>query len=290
MQISVIIPSYNRGHIIQRAIDSVLAQTYLPNEIIVIDDGSTDNTVDSLQEKYSQSLSGITIPKIKILLLSHRGVSAARNAGVATACGEWVAFLDSDDAWQPDKLQEQVKLLSQSLDQSLEQSPTYHLCHTNEIWIRDGRRVNPMDKHQKRGGHIFPHCLPLCCISPSSVLINKSIFCELGGFDESLPACEDYDLWLRFCARYSVLYLDQPLTIKYGGHADQLSRQYWGMDRFRIQALDKLLRSGVLTAKDHALAKAMRDKKIMIYLQGARKRNKVNEIEYYEQLLAQPTG
>ena len=104
-----------------------------------------------------------------------------------------------------------------------------------------------MHKHAKAGGWIYTHCLPLCAISPSAVLIHRSIFDCVGLFNEQLPACEDYDLWLRICARFPVHFIPEPLIIKYGGHDDQLSRRYWGMDRFRIQALEDILASGVLT-------------------------------------------
>ncbi len=100
------------------------------------------------------------------------------------------------------------------------------VCHTDEIWIRNGRRVNARKKHGKKGGWIFQHCLPLCAMSPSSIMIHRDVFTALGGFDERLPACEDYDLWLRITARYPVLFTRQPLIEKYGGHDDQLSRKY----------------------------------------------------------------
>ncbi len=161
------------------------------------------------------------------------------------------------------------------------------VCHTDEIWIRNGRRVNARKKHGKKGGWIFQHCLPLCAMSPSSIMIHRDVFTALGGFDERLPACEDYDLWLRITARYPVLFIRQPLIEKYGGHDDQLSRKYWGMDRFRIRALEKILATDSLNADDHLAAVAMLREKAGIYLQGAIKRGKSAEIGYYRQLLKQ---
>ncbi len=178
--ISVIIPTYNRAHTLSRALDSVLAQTHPADEVIVIDDGSTDSTVELLQNSY---------PNVTLIQQQNRGVSAARNSGIRASHSEWVALLDSDDEWLPDKLNKQLALVSQQ--------PEYKIIHSDEIWIRYGVRVNQMKKHIKKGGWIFQDCLPLCAISPSAVMIHRSVFDDVGLFDESLPACEDYDLWLR---------------------------------------------------------------------------------------------
>lgn len=259
--VAVIIPTYNRRPVLPRALDSVLAQTLPASEVIVIDDGSTDAT-ESLVAGY---------PDVIYFRQPNRGVSAARNAGIAAASSEWVAFLDSDDEWLPDKLQKQLS--------ASEHNPQYPLIHSDEIWIRDGVRVNQMDKHTKAGGMIFERCLPLCAISPSAALVRRSLLQELGGFNETLPACEDYDLWLRICAQHPVLYVDEPLLNKYGGHADQLSRQHWGMDRFRVRALDELLQSGVLESGQATAARSMLLEKSTILLQGARKRDNRELIE-----------
>lgn len=175
-----------------------------------------------------------------------------------------MAFLDSDDEWLPRKLERQCAALARA--------PQYRICHTDEIWIRRGRRVNPRRKHAKPGGEIFLHCLPHCVISPSSVVIHRSLIEQTGGFDEHLPACEDYDLWLRICALHSVLYIPEAQLVKYGGHEDQLSRRYWGMDRFRIRALEKLLDTDSLTLKYRVATLHMLLQKIEILCNGARKR------------------
>lgn len=266
--ISVIIPTYNREHVITRAIDSVLAQSYPAKEIIVVDDGSDDRTATLINDNY---------PQVVYLKQENRGVSAARNSGIKAARSEWLALLDSDDEWLPDKLQKQISVLTEQ--------PEYRISHSNEIWIRNGIRVNQMKKHQKYGGHIFQHCLPLCAMSPSSVVIHHSVFEEVGPFDESLPVCEDYDMWLRMAALYPVLYLDEPLLVKYGGHADQLSRQYWGMDRFRIKSIDKVLSLNRLNTADRLAAVQTLLDKIHIYLQGAKKHNNRLCVAEFEQLL-----
>jgi glycosyltransferase involved in cell wall biosynthesis len=270
MQLSVIIPTFNRAHTLPRAVDSVLAQTRPADEILIVDDGSTDRTRELIENGY---------PQCRYLHQANRGVSSARNLGIREARGDWIALLDSDDAWLPDKLQRQ--------EQALRADPGHRLCHTEEIWIRNGVRVNAMHKHRKSGGRIFLQCLPLCVISPSSALLHRSLFEELGLFDESLPACEDYDLWLRICARESVLFIEQPLIVKHGGHQDQLSRRHWGMDRFRVRALAKLIDSGVLEADDRNAAIDMLLQKTGILAQGAQKRGKRERAEYYLTLQAQ---
>jgi hypothetical protein len=128
-----------------------------------------------------------------------------------------------------------------------------------------------MRKHRKSGGWIFSQCLPLCAISPSATVMRKATLLDLGLFDESMPACEDYDLWLRLCHQFPVHYIDQALITKYGGHDDQLSRQFPAMDRFRVRALHHLLDTQALAADDYAAARHMLLRKLEILLTGARK-------------------
>jgi len=268
IDLSVIVPTHNRRNALKRALKSVDAQTLPAGEVIVIDDGSTDQTRAMLRSEF---------PHIVYRSQQHRGVSAARNLGIRQSRGEWLAFLDSDDEWLPNKLEKQIA--------ALQNEPHLKICHTDEIWIRNGKRVNAMKKHAKKGGWIFEHCLPLCAMSPSSIIIHRSVFERVGLFDEKLPACEDYDLWLRITAHYPVLLLAQPLILKYGGHDDQLSKKYWGMDRFRIQALQKIIADPNLQPQNRQAAVAMLIKKIKIFLQGAKKRDKQHEIETYLNML-----
>jgi len=255
-------------HLLERALDSVLRQTLAADEIIVVDDGSTDNTASTLKSFH---------PEAKLIQQDNLGVSAARNTGISAARHDWIALLDSDDVWHENKLERQITALNNA--------PEYLICHSDEIWIRNGVRVNQMNKHKKAGGHIFQHCLPLCAISPSAVMIHRSLFDEIGLFDENLPACEDYELWLRICSRYPVLFIDEALITKHGGHHDQLSRRYWGMDRFRIQALNKIVSANKLNDGDRDAAIKMMVNKINIYLAGAEKHGNTEHIEDFKELL-----
>ena len=266
--ISVIITTYNRRHLVQRAVASVLQQTYQVHEILLIDDGSDDGTGDLIIQKY---------PEVHYHWQVNQGISAARNRGISLSSGDWIAFLDADDEWLPEKLWWQMS--------GLNLVSAYQICHTDEIWIRRGLRVNPMKKHRKYGGHIFERCLPLCIISPSAVIIKRKLFGQIGLFDPGLPVCEDYDMWLRICCREPVLYIDKPLIKKYGGHRDQLSRKYWGMDRFRITALEKILNCEQLSPEQQLAVLDTLIKKISIVRNGAQKRgNKELFHQYGEKL------
>ncbi len=235
MQVSVIIPTCNRPKFAAEAIASVKAQTYKALEIIVIEDAKG------------------------------RGPAWTRNQGVAKAKGRYIAFLDSDDLWDRRKLQKQIEFLRDN--------PEFKICYTNERWIRDGEHLNQMKKHQKYHGWIFEKCLPLCIISASSILMEREVFYDLGGFDESLPVCEDYDLWLRMALKYPIAFLDEKLIVKRGGHPDQLSRKYWGMDRFRIHALQKLLHMDLSHEQKKLVMNELR-KKCEVLIAGSWKRGK----------------
>ena len=256
MNISVVIPTYNRKHTLPRAIASVLNQTLQPTEIIMVDDGSTDGTADWIQETY---------PRINPIRQSNKGVSAARNIGIKSAKCDWIALLDSDDEWLPDKLERQVEAFNQN--------PGIKLCHTEEIWIRNGVRVNQKKKHQKYGGHIFEKCLDMCRISPSSAIFHQSLLDDVGYFDEAFSICEDYDLWLRITAEYPVLFLDEPLIKKYGGHRDQLSIVPDGIETYRIQVLEKLIQQKFTFSQKKSMEK-MLIRKLKIYANGAQKRGR----------------
>jgi len=271
--VSVIIPTFNRGYCLEESIRSVLEQSFIDFELVVVDDGSTDNTSELVRR----------FPAVKLIRLEeNRGVSFARNRGVVEAQGDWVGFLDSDDLWEQGKLATQVKWI--------ERHPDLQMVYTDEIWIRNGVRVNPMNKHRKYSGDIFRYCLPLCIVSPSSVLLRAKVLSEVGGFDESMPVCEDYDLWLRIAKRYPFHFIEEKLIVKRGGHEDQLSRKYWGMDRWRVYALEKLLKENRLDEEQRDLVVTMLIEKCEILINGFGKRGKNSEKEYYRNLVARYSG
>lgn len=256
--VSVIIPTHDRRDRLPVAIDSVLNQTSPVHELFVVDDGSSDDSAELVARDY---------PDVKLIRQDNHGVSHARNRAIEQVSGAWIALLDSDDRWYPDKIARQLD--------ALRAAPQMRLCHCDEHWLRNGKRVNPRHKHRKHGGDVFEHCLPLCCISPSAVLIHHSVFDDVGLFDESLPACEDYDLWLRICAREPVLFVDEALLEKTGGHEDQLSQRYPAMDQYRLQALAGLLRGHALNETQRQQAQSVFLQKLQIFCNGARKRGRM---------------
>ena len=264
MNISVIIPTHNRILFLKRSIDSVLAQILQPYEIIIVDDGSSDGTSAMIKKNY---------PNLKLIYQENKGVSAARNTGVKASSGDWVCFLDSDDEWKKNKLSEQ--------HMALEKNATYSFCHSNEEWIKNGKKINQKKKHKKYGGNIFKQCLDMCRISPSSVMINKNVFKDTGQFNEKLTICEDYELWLRICSHYKVLFIDEPLIIKYGGHEDQLSSSYESIEYYRIKALEYLLLTKMTDSNKKEAVKMLLFK-LNIYLNGLKKRDKKSDIIKYD--------
>ena len=267
--VSVVIPTFNRWPLVAEAVNSVLAQSHRDCEVIVVDDGSTDATASQLAKLAS---------RLKLFVTERRGVSAARNFGVSQSRGHYIAFLDSDDLWLRRKLERQTRFM--------DEHPEFHICQTDEIWIRKGVRVNPRAIHQKTSGDIFKRSLELCLVSPSAVMMTRALFDRTGGFDEAFPVCEDYELWLRISAQHQVALVPDRLTIKRGGHADQLSRSVWGMDRYRILALQKLLRSNLDRSQQAAAFKMLRQK-VAIVAAGARKRGREQDAQSLEAMVAE---
>jgi glycosyltransferase involved in cell wall biosynthesis len=272
--ISIIIPTHNRASFLSEAIQSVLDQEYFKAcgrdpcfEFWVIDDGSTDGTEEIVHSFGT---------RVKYFFQKHQGVSVARNQGLRLSSGDFIAFLDSDDLWMANKMKAQMSFM--------EAYPKAMVCYTEEVWIRNGVLVNPRKKHQKYSGWIFEKVLPLCLLSLSSALFRREVFEVIGDFDESIPACEDYELGIRLAHRFPIHLIDLPLIVKRGGHADQLSRQFWGLDRFRVHALERALKLD-LTPEQERLVKRELVHKCQILIQGFRKRNKHQEEQKYLMLV-----
>ncbi len=296
MHVSVIIPTRNRLSYLKRAIRSVMLQSYQGWDLWIIDDGSTDGTstwvLDELIFQGTQS-STKSLPHIHspphfptpsthspiyyVRTPTSLGVSHARNLGIQLSQGPWVAFLDSDDEWLPHKLEKQVQWAQES---------SLHIVHGEEIWFRHNTRVNPKKKHQKSGGRIFKRSVDICCISPSTVMIHKNLFLTEGLFKESFPVCEDYDLWLRLSAKYDVGFIKEPLIKKYGGHKDQLSRQYVAMDYWRVRSLMSLKDAPYLSDNENDYLKKSLRERARLLIQGYKKHNNTNHLQEIERIFA----
>jgi glycosyltransferase involved in cell wall biosynthesis len=267
-KISVVVPVFNRQYSIKRAVESILSQSYSAEEIIVVDDSSSDKTRETLKQ-YDNKITCLSLPVTS-------GVSRARNTGIQYAQSEWVSFLDSDDCWTGDKLAQQVEYLKKY--------PFYEIIQSEEIWIRNGRRINPCKHHKKPVGWIWEQSLQRCLVSPSSVLMKKSLLNQYGNFDENLPVCEDYALWLKISRHHPVGLDTRMSVIKYGGHSDQLSRQYPAMDRFRVKSLTGLLKNEQIPHFRQKIV-AVLTKKLNILIQGYEKRQRAKEAEELKSIL-----
>lgn len=266
--ISVIIPTYNRYSFLEKAAKSVLRQSFKDFEIIIVDDGSDDGTKKLVQSFCDK--------RIRYFYQENRGVSSARNKGVIESRGDLIAFLDSDDYWKGKKLEKQLKFM---------ESTSSIISHTQELWYRRGKILNQKKEHRKCSGNLFAKSLEMCSISISTVMMKKSLFDGVGLFDVNLPACEDYDLWLRVTSRYPVFLLDEELTIKDGGRPDQLSHRIPMLDRFRIQSIYKLLENNQLNSEQTILAANALQKKCEIYINGCKKYGREEEAVRYEKYL-----
>jgi len=259
--VSVIIPTHNRAGFLAQAIDSVLAQTYPNFELIVVDDGSSDET-PALLASYGKALIS--------LRQENRGPAAARNAGIRAARHPLLAFLDSDDQFTRHKLALQVA--------AMEAQPEMLISHTQETWFRNGRHFNQKKHHAKEGGDIFARNLVLCMVGMSTVMVRQGLFERVGLFDESFPCCEDYDFWLRASVAHPFLLLDTPLTAKHGGRPDQVSARFQiGMDSLRIRALEKLLSSSPLNSVQSRLVREELVRKARLYGNGCLKHGRLAE-------------
>ncbi len=262
MKISAVIPTYNRSEKLIRAISSVLNQTQTVDEIIVVDDGS------DLRPKLSLELNR------KIVLIQkekNQGVSAARNTGIKAAKNNWLCFLDSDDEWKTNKIKEQVV--------DIKNNPDIKIFYTDEEWIKNGVHVIKKHHQLKKSGWIFKPCLKSCFVGASTLLAHKSVFEDVGLFDESLTVCEDYDLWIRLSHKYEFFLNPNELIKKHAGHDDQLSTKYFAMDYYRLLSLIKISKNSTLNTEDYDTVSELILKKTALLLKGAIKHNNSELIE-----------
>ena len=256
---------------LREAVFSVLKQTHPPLELVVVDDGSEDGT-----RKYCMGVLDEHPGSFRYLPMSHCGMPGkVRNAGARLASGDCLAFLDSDDLWKPDKLARQIGFFREN--------PEMRICHTREIWQRGLEIVSQAGQRHRRCGYIFPDALKKCIIGPSTVMMRRGLFEELGGFREDLDIAEDYELWLRITARYPVGYIDEPLVVKRGGHADQLSEKYGQIEVFRIKALLLNMEAGTFRGEQREPAARELVRKCRIYARGCEKRGRSEEARRYRE-------
>ena len=263
MNITAIIPTYNRHEKTVRAIESILNQTKPVDEILVIDDGSDETFMFECNSL-----------KTSLRVLRHdsnKGVSAARNTGIRSSRNDWLAFLDSDDEWCPLKIEKQIQ------DQN--SNPKILFFYTEENWLRNGKIVNKKKHQKKHSGRIFEECLKQCFIGASTLLLHKSVFDEVGLFDTKLTVCEDYDFWIRASHKFEIHFNDKPLINKYGGHEDQLSTKYIAMDYYRLLSLIKILKTLDLSLKEREIVQEHIDTKFEILKSGAKKHMNVKLLE-----------
>jgi glycosyltransferase involved in cell wall biosynthesis len=277
--VSVIIPTHDRRAMAREAVASVLAQKGVACErfeLLVVDDGSTDGTFDELSRLAADRAT--PAPLIRVERIAHRGPAAARNHGAALARAPLLAFLDSDDLWSPGKLERQIAFMRAN--------PGCAIAQTREVWIRNGVRVNPGRRHLMRGGDIYMDSLRTCLISNSAVMIRTDLFRALGGFDETMAAAEDYDLWLRILVDHDAGLVDEYLVTRRAGHPDQLSATMPALDRFRILALAKMLADPKLDGEKREATAQVFAEKCGIYAQGLRHRGRAHDARLYERSAA----
>lgn len=274
LPVSVVIPTFNRANWLARSVTSVLKQSHPVREIIVIDDGSTDNTQEVVASLIQLNKSST---KIIYYFRENSGVSKSRNFGIERASHDWIAFLDSDDEWYKKKMELQWR--------HIQENPECKIVHGNEKWYRDGLFVNQKKRHRKSGGRIYERCLELCLISPSAVMLHKDVFTRVGHFREDFPVCEDYDLWLKITAEFDIGFVEEAILRKNGGHEDQLSQRYAAMDHWRVLSMLNMLEHPSLNEKEIEETKLMIERKTKVLAQGYRRRNKLKELSEIQQRL-----
>lgn len=291
--LSVIIPSYQRPNLTLQAVRSIALQSWIPRfcEVIVVDDASSPEASEALQKSLTDLAKDLEKPVLRFLRLkSHLGrPGAVRNAGLLRAGGDWIALLDSDDLWYQEKLALQREKLRQK---------PWKICHGRERWLRypaeSGggerrpetlvpREISQKKQRHPKEGNVFEAAARKCMIGPSTVLFHKEILRHCGYFSPLLEIAEDYQYFLRICAKYPIAYVSQPIVDKRDGLAPQLSHRYSGIEPFRIQALESLLHSpGSARQFDRdqrAILQTEIRRKYQICLNGAQKRGRLSEVQ-----------
>ncbi|MBW4674843.1 MAG: glycosyltransferase [Desmonostoc geniculatum HA4340-LM1] len=209
--VSVIIPTYQRGHLVSQAINSVLAQTYEDYEIIVINDGSQDNTPQVLAQFSDRD-------RITTIHQTNQGLSAARNTGIYSAQGKYIAFLDDDDLWEPQKLEKQIPILEANPHLGLIYSDSFFFSDKKDLFLDSYNTVFPTPHIQVSWTLFQYNYIPVL-----TVIVRRDCLNQVGLFDETLRSCEDYDLWLRLIEKFPIYFLNEPLA-RYRNSSNSLSK------------------------------------------------------------------
>ena len=225
--VSVVIPTHNRAHFVERAVESVLNQTYSDYEMIVVDDCSSDAT----PKKFSQT----TDPRVRYIRHTRRqGGSAARNTGIAAAKGKFIAFLDDDDEWLPEKLDLQVKLLGKN--------PTIAMVYSGFFTVNNANKKVLNVVRPNKCGHLYDSLLQLNCIgTTSTAMIRRECFTRVGTFDTSLPSFQDWDLWLRIARKYEIGCVEEPL-VRFFDHDVRITHDFDARIEGKKKVRRKILR------------------------------------------------
>jgi glycosyltransferase involved in cell wall biosynthesis len=293
VRVSVVVPTHNKKEMVTEAIESVLAQSYRDCELIVVDDGSTDGTplhvfstfgaqpeaIEILSKMnpnavrpFSHSFAHDGIP-IQYHYIANRGLSAARNRGIKFAHGSCVAFLEAEDLWNPAHLETHATFH--------EENDWARVSHIGECHVRDRSRAGKARKAPPASGWIFQQALETSPICISAAMAHRTCFAECGGFDENLPACEDYDLWLRFAARYPIHFLEGTEIVRRSSRF-QSSNRSWTWDRYRVYALEKSFQSGKLNAEQRLLVAEEIVKKCERLVEGFKRQKSEERANFYE--------
>ncbi len=271
--VSAVVPVADRPQLLADALRSICSGSMKPRELIVVLNAKTPGRAADRQAAETvfseNSAAGI---ELHLIECEDTGPGPARNAGVAAARQDWLAFLDSDDLWAPDKLRRQWRYLRQR--------PYLQAAHTAERWIKDGRELNQPAHLRPHTGRFLTASFSHCLISCSSFILRRELFAALNGFDPAFRVCEDFELWLRLLVRHPVGLLREALTIKRAGDWPQESRRFHSLDALRIRAILKLVRNAKsqLKPQELAAARAACESKLAILKQGARRRDRAAEL------------
>ncbi len=266
--VDVIIPAYERPHLLREAIDSVLAQTLTSLRLIIVDDASPLPLAEQMHLKDN---------RVKFLRLARNtGPGGARNAGVADGHAPFVAFLDSDDLWVSSKLKKQIAQFTGD--------PSLQWVHANEEWQRHGKTVLQRSEHRKQGGVFLERAFARCLIANSAVMFRRSFYEKHSGFNAHFPVCSDFELWLRMLADTPVGFMDEALVIKRAGDWQQVSSTP-ETDRYRVLALHRFYRQHKNIPRFEKLASTLFDEaiyKCQILLKGAVKYGRPDRARKYQ--------